>query len=64
MLKMTFTEKPVPAEGEEVLENTTVDMTLLDENNFPTPLLIGLVALELAFDLTLACILAKKVFNK
>lgn len=66
MLTMSFTESPVPAvSGEEAaVESTSVDMVLLDENNFPTPLLIGLCALELAFDLTLACILAKKLFNK
>lgn len=40
------------------------ELVLLNDKDMPTPALIGLVCLELAFDLTLAYFLARTVFKK
>ena len=37
---------------------------LIDDNDKPTMFLLGLAALELVCDITLACILARTVFEK
>ena len=39
------------------------EKVLVDANDKPTLFLVGLAALELACDITLACILAKTVFR-
>ena len=55
MLKLVGTETNGALADEKVL---------IDDNGMPTPFLVGLAVLELAFDVTLACILAKTVFRK
>jgi len=40
------------------------ELVLLRDDDKPTKVLLGLVALELAFDTALACLLAKTVFKK
>ena len=55
MLKLTY-NSPVPAveEGEEEPITSALDLTLLNEKDRPTPTAVGLVALELAFDVAVA----------
>ena len=55
MLKLVGLEKNGAVANEKIL---------LDANDRPTKFLIGLALLELVCDVTLACILAKTVFNK
>ena len=55
MLKLTY-DKPAATE-EEVA--TTTALTLLDENDSPTPLFVGLVALELLADALIAHVIYK-----
>jgi hypothetical protein len=55
MLKLVGTE----ADG-----SIADEVILINDKDRPTKLLIGLAALELAFDITLACILARTVFKK
>lgn len=55
MLKLTFDQ---PAVTEEDVA-TTASLTLLDENNRPTPTLVGLVALELLADALIAHVIYK-----
>ena len=55
MLKIVGTDKRGSALDE---------LVLIDDNDRPTKLLLGLAALELACDITLACILARTVFKK
>jgi len=40
------------------------ELVLLNDNDRPTKALLGLVALELTFDIALACVLAKTIFKK
>jgi len=40
------------------------ELVLIDDRDRPTKVLLGLCALELVFDVTLACILARTVFKK
>ena len=55
MLKLVGTHK----------DGTIADeMVLIDDKDRPTPLLLGLAALELACDITLAIVLAKTIFRK
>lgn len=56
MLKLVGTED----------DGTTIadELVLLDKKDRPTPVLLGLIALELAFDITLAIVLARTVFKK
>ena len=55
MLKIVGTNKRGGVESERVL---------ITDDDKPTMFLIGLAALELVCDITLACILAKTVFSK
>jgi len=55
MLKIVGTHKDGSIADEKVL---------IDENDMPTKLLVGLALIELACDITLACILAKTVFKR
>lgn len=55
MLKLVGTERDGSVADE---------LVLIDDNDRPSKVLIGLVALELAFDCALACILARTVFKK
>lgn len=55
MLKLTY-DKPAATE-EEVA--TTTALTLLDEKDRPTPLFVGLVALELLADALIAHVIYK-----
>ena len=50
--------------GTEANGTVADELVLLDNRDRPTKLLLGLCALEIAFDLTLACILARTVFRK
>ena len=40
------------------------ELVLIGDNDKPTCVLLGLAALELAFDVALACVLARTVFKK
>lgn len=55
MLKLVGLEKNGKVADERIL---------IDENDKPTMFLLGLAALELICDVTLACILARTVFKK
>jgi len=55
MLKIVGTHKDGSIADEKVL---------IDENDMPTKLLVGLALIEFACDITLACILAKTVFKR
>ena len=55
MLKLVGTNRQGAIEDERILIN---------DNDRPTAFLLGLAALELICDVTLACILAKTVFKK
>lgn len=55
MLKIVGTHKDGSIADERVL---------VDENDMPTKFLIGLALIELACDITLACILANTVFKR
>jgi hypothetical protein len=55
MLKLVGTNRLGIVENERVL---------VDDNDRPTKFLLGLAALELVCDITLACILARTVFKK
>ena len=55
MLKLVGLEKNGTVANERILH---------DANDRPTKFLIGLALLELACDVTLACILARTVFKK
>lgn len=55
MLKLTYDQ---PAKQEDEVATTT-SLTLLDENDRPTPLFVGLVALELLADALIAHVIYK-----
>ena len=55
MLKLVGTERN---------GNVADELVLLGDDDKPTKALLGLVILELTFDIALACVLAKTVFKK
>ena len=50
--------------GTEANGTVADELVLIDDKDRPTKVLIGLAALELVCDITLACILAHTVFKK
>jgi hypothetical protein len=50
--------------GTEEDGNIADEVVLLNDENKPTLMLVGLAMAELAFDVALACLLAKTVFRK